>query len=434
MATTRKQKAGNSGSGMVPATTKRSAKKVKQAKKNARHAEKAALKKGDAGSDSDTESTTTNTTITDDQKSNAELERLQKELEAMKAENQTLSTQLQTVKKRKHGSGSQIPVTKDMVKKFTAVTKDVVWKIVKFLKSSEQIFDATGVVMSNIPELQKYMLLDDEEMVKKWQGKYAEAYGDIITKALNSHRSDRQQGLRTAYIERSKLGKKLPTPAELLQIVKRKNIDPVKNPDNYDLFLWYWEVLLTKVAGGSRWGHSQKYYGRISDHAPPDDAKNPYITVGDEAMVVLMWENCGQRFPYAVKCLKEGTKENKDAPEYQSKYSDSTCGQDKFGGWNAAGRIRFKELKRGIAKSKKLRAEAIKEIETKALKDLQEKHKINLDKKSGRKGRTVKDYEENSDCEVEFGDYVGGDSDAEDTDVEEFDGKFPAPPEKKAKA
>ena len=416
-------------------TTKKGSKKQQQAAKQSRHAAKAAAKRAAESSDSEddtTELTTNNQTKkqTDD----PELLRLKKELEEAMAENQTLASELQSVKKRKGRSGSRVAVTTEMTKKFTEVTKHVVWKVCKFLVNDDQVFRATKIAMENIPQLQKKMVVAEKEQVEKWVEAYSEAYGSVITAALNGHRSERQGGLRTAYLERAKDGKKLPNPSELLQIVKRKDIDPKEHPENWELFLWYWEVLLTKVVGSKRWGYSQKYYGRISDHAPPDKPNDPYISASDEAMVVLLWENCGQRFPYAAKCAAKGEKENKKDKLYQSKYTDASCGQDKWGGWNAEGRKRFRELCRGITKSKNKRADAIKELETAALQHFQEKYKLNTDKKKGRKGRTPKDFEEDEEAEVEFGDYNGGEgSDDDDTDVEEFDAKYPDPKPKKAK-
>jgi hypothetical protein len=51
-------------------------------------------------------------------------------------------------------------------------------------------------------------------------------------------------------------------------------------------------------------------------------------------------------FPYLAsleqrKYTKEEQKEHKRHEKYQSAYSDATAGQQKFGGWNAAGRKRF---------------------------------------------------------------------------------------------
>jgi hypothetical protein len=67
---------------------------------------------------------------------------------------------------------------------------------------------------------------------------------------------------------------------------------------NQDWFKWYWLALLPKVCGNKHWGATIRQYGLISEHAPIENPKQKYVTSSDKALVMLLMENCGQRFPY----------------------------------------------------------------------------------------------------------------------------------------
>lgn len=160
-----------------------------------------------------------------------------------------------------------------------------------------------------------------------------------------------------------------------------------KYEQNMDFFMWYWEELLPKVTGKFRWGHGIRYTGIISKHTHPDDPKTKYISASDEALVLLIYENCGQRFPYVAECHKNNVDVDQSDPKYQAKWSDSTQGQAKFGGWNFAGRERFGNIRRVLAKVRRL--PHVKAVEEDALERLlikNNKKKALGDVGTGKKG------------------------------------------------
>ena len=127
-------------------------------------------------------------------------------------------------------------------------------------------------------------------------------------------------------------------------LAKRKEVKK-----NRDYFKWYWTCLLPKVCGNKRWGVTIRNFGTISGHAPVDTPKKKYVTTSDEALVQVLFENCGQRFPYLAslerkKFTSEEKEEQRENSKYTSAYSSANVGQEKFGGWNAAGRKRFYDL------------------------------------------------------------------------------------------
>ena len=141
-----------------------------------------------------------------------------------------------------------------------------------------------------------------------------------------------------------------------------------KYEENMDFFMWYWEELLPKVTGKFRWGHGIRLGGIISRHTHPDDPKNKCVSASDEALVLLIYENCGQRFPYVAECTENNVEVDQSNPLYQAKWSDSTQGQAKFGGWNFAGRERFCNIRRVLAKVRRL--PHVKAVEENALERL----------------------------------------------------------------
>ena len=69
-------------------------------------------------------------------------------------------------------------------------------------------------------------------------------------------------------------GAKMPTPQELAQVIRRVGLEfdpeePQKNAYAREIFEWYWEHLLSKVAGKTGWGHNIRLYGTISQACSP---------------------------------------------------------------------------------------------------------------------------------------------------------------------
>ena len=312
---------------------------------------------------------------------------------ALEKENKLQEAQIQAAKKSgksgKRGKYvAKIPMNKELEKKITKLCGaqgPTLWRTTKFLNTEDDIYLATKTIMADLPECKK-LLEGDPGTVEENILAFLDTYQGAITTGINEQRNNTQTGLKNAYIERYDNKEDMPHPNDLLKVILRKDLAyPIKpkeppeadfpgKPDKYaqaknlyeqkmqkylakrkevkknrDYFKWYWTCLLPKVCGNKRWGVTIRNFGTISGHAPVDTPKKKYVTTSDEALVQVLFENCGQRFPYLAslerkKFTSEEKEEQRENSKYTSAYSSANVGQEKFGGWNALGRKRFYDL------------------------------------------------------------------------------------------
>lgn len=203
-------------------------------------------------------------------------------------------------------------------------------------------------------------------------------YGTCICKTLNNRRTNSQGNLRKAYIARAMKGLKMPTPAQLKTIIYRNGLEmaaeeeipgqdeentgqqkknpgdlsdeegdgppedrPLTKPEvkqNQEWLDWYWSKLLPCIVGKYVWGYSIRNYVTITKGCVPGKGKKKYITSSDEALVLTLYENCEQRFPYAARIAMANEKQDIFCAEYQSRWTDEASGQMQFGGFADDGR------------------------------------------------------------------------------------------------
>ena len=312
---------------------------------------------------------------------------------ALEKENKLQEAQIQAAKKSgksgKRGKYvAKIPMNKELEKKITKLCGaqgPTLWRTTKFLNTEDDIYLASKTIMADLPECKK-LLEGDPGTVEENILAFLDTYQGAITTGINEQRNNTQTGLKNAYIERYDNKEDMPHPNDLLKVILRKDLAyPIKpkepteadfpgKPDKYaqaktfyeqkmqkylakrkevkknrDYFKWYWTCLLPKVCGNKRWGVTIRNFGTISGHAPVDTPKKKYVTTSDEALVQVLFENCGQRFPYLAslerkKFTSEEKEEQRENSKYTSAYSSANVGQEKFGGWNALGRKRFYDL------------------------------------------------------------------------------------------
>ena len=312
---------------------------------------------------------------------------------ALEKENKLQEAQIQAAKKSgksgKRGKYvAKIPMNKELEKKITKLCGaqgPTLWRTTKFLNTEDDIYLASKTIMADLPECKK-LLEGDPGTVEENILAFLDTYQGAITTGINEQRNNTQTGLKNAYIERYDNKEDMPHPNDLLKVILRKDLAyPIKpkeppeadfpgKPDKYaqaknlyeqkmqkylakrkevkknrGYFKWYWTCLLPKVCGNKRWGVTIRNFGTISGHAPVDTPKKKYVTTSDEALVQVLFENCGQRFPYLAslerkKFTSEEKEEQRENSKYTSAYSSANVGQEKFGGWNALGRKRFYDL------------------------------------------------------------------------------------------
>ena len=126
-------------------------------------------------------------------------------------------------------------------------------------------------------------------------------------------------------------------------------------------------ALLPAVCKNHQWGHTKRLAGLISFYAPLENSKDKHITSSDKAMVGIIYENCGKRFPFLAK-LEEKFDQNVHTlvPDYQAKWSSSSKGQCQFGGWEKAAVVRHDLIARLVSRGRQKDSSHLKEMETAA--------------------------------------------------------------------
>ena len=199
---------------------------------------------------------------------------------------------------------------------------------------------------------------------------------------------------------------------------------------NRQVFKWYWTKLLPCVAGSKRWSKNIRCYGCISSHTFPDNTALKYITSADEALVAILYENCGQRWPFLAEKAQgyptyRVTPADRADNKYNSAYSDTKAGQKKYGGWNETGRERFENLEKKFRVAKK--KEHVKDLEKEILAIIQKEENIGTGKKK-RKERKLDKFEQRNDwrkvgVESDALSDIEGEDESDDDDYEVIYGK-----------
>ena len=69
-------------------------------------------------------------------------------------------------------------------------------------------------------------------------------------------------------------------------------------------------------------------------------------------MTLLFYYNGYSKWLYEDTCAKKKVDPDKNHPHFYTKYSDSKAGQNRWGGWDNAGRKVFKKLLQEISASR----------------------------------------------------------------------------------
>jgi hypothetical protein len=120
------------------------------------------------------------------------------------------------------------------------------------------------------------------------------------------------------------------------------DLEHADNKKEYDLVIWYLEKYLPCCAG-------QKWYGKSLrlKHFPAEKVAiagsepKVLVPISTEAVGILALENCYTRWVKTAEWRKDDPKRaipktGPDAAQFSAKWSDSSVGQVKFGGWNPA--------------------------------------------------------------------------------------------------
>ena len=242
--------------------------------------------------------------------------------------------------------------------------RQVVWATHPFIGCNEDLMNIMEELLKQSQEWAKIEAKPTEQAKKDLLQDYVTTYGKVICQEVNQKRNNTSTAIHKIFNVRKKSGAYLPKSKTLLYILRRNGLrhkqlqgnaqkkEEIKAwnkqvDKNRSAFDWMVDEGIGKIAGRNRWQH-HKYYGPLSTYAPKEDPKKPFVTPGDEALLILMIENYENRWNYELKCEAKDEKVDRTDSDYETLYSDNACGQCQYGGWNQAGRDRFRVLKRLI--------------------------------------------------------------------------------------
>ena len=158
----------------------------------------------------------------------------------------------------------------------------------------------------------------------------------------------------------------IPTPREMLGLVHREPLlEETEEESATDkermasLFAICVDELLPKVCGSKRWSVGVRCEGHVSTHAPPESGGKPHVHAGDEAFLVVAWENNHMKWIFCQQRKKEGPSLDPEGMTDEEKeklvtpHTNASGGQMKCGGCVKIGRDRFNEVEDLIKKAKK---------------------------------------------------------------------------------
>ena len=295
---------------------------------------------------------------------------------------------------------AEIPGKKDTTaqEKFRKAINETIkqerWRTVKFVphEEEEEIMVATKIIKAIEREYTAYQMQD-----KKERRAFVKAHLNDFATELNNVRayvtSRIKSSLKAWFLDH----KNTFPPMEKIMACATRNLD-LKNEDDLELFEWYWEDLLVKATGNKGdWDYDKRWYSIISEAAPPNKPEKHYVPPETEAFAVLCIENHYKAWLNQMTLKAEGGKKTKllapkkthegkkkpvkegnniymCGPDFETKWTETTLGSDRKGGYSDEGREVFNQYFKQIKNVRKL--PGTKEFERAFLKILREKNEI----------------------------------------------------------
>ncbi len=339
----------------------------------------------------------------ENRQSKRKFEELQKQNEEKDEKLAALEKQVADLKEKPQGlivigrsSGKLTYEEKEWRGRLWKATKSAIWSCCKFISTETKLLRATKVVYHHM-NLKEFNDMPDGEDKEKAIATWVTQNADHVRTGMNDVRNYTQGELRKVVMDRLMAGLVVPTSDVVLECATRVNCGP--GEANEEIFDFYVDVLLPKVALTENWDANHRHYQRVSAAHHQGNPTKMCVTVSTEAFLVLMFLNCHKKWEYLKTCKLESKKEDRSHEDYKSPYTEVAKGQQKYGGWNLAGKKKFKELCILISEARK--EEWVPTVEEACLQRLRTKHKVEeRDRKRairGRKRRGVVQEEESED-------------------------------------
>lgn len=137
----------------------------------------------------------------------------------------------------------------------------------------------------------------------------------------------------------------LPTPKEFLDLMAKDPSTILKDSDEEKKLIWYFDRLLP--IGAPLFEKDVRYF---SMYGEPVTVKNKTykvnVTLADEAFTLLCLESCKEKWEKMYKFQVDHP--TKDLPSYKGKFTTSTQGQVKYGGWTKEGKEFFNKTQQKL--------------------------------------------------------------------------------------
>ena len=371
-----------------------------------------------------------------------ELRKLQLKIHRLEMEKKAQSNANGYRRTKRSSKGGAVSAIDSVIE---STTKTYLFKFCKFLSKPEHLQQATKKVMNQL-ELRELEEIDDEEEKINFEVEWVAANQDTVCNTLNTWRNYVQGELYKLLFKEMIPGGKIadiPSPQQILDLALRNNMNDESDEakQNRIMMMWYWDQAIPKVAGHCHWGSGKRHHMLMS--TAKQDPNNPdsqyYVSPSDEAFLVLLWENCHDRWRFEYEkeqaeklaaeagdsegtATKKGKKRknregNEDSdledddddndgddgekpkdPRSVSPYTMTKAGAQRFGGWNKAGRKRYRELLDLITEARN--QPHVLAVETRVLQMVREKHDCDA-REANRKGKKKKANVEEIDSDHE---------------------------------
>ena len=273
------------------------------------------------------------------------LSKIQEKLTAVTGENQKLQKRIDNtqVKLRHAHSNSlevSLPIKKDLRELIEKQTKTILWSMVKFIQSPQEEIMAARMLVAcahGLPE-ENVASKEDREAT-------ANTYKTYIRKAIVKRRNYVAAEHKKVMFRRFKDKGSMPTVPQLIKCLRRD----IKDDEDFEIFEFYWDELLTKQVGSCIWSREVRRYKTICEAVRKEHSQKrlPMITPEDEAFTVLVIENSHERWLKEIEEEQNGTlqemKKKRPANYYNGLYTLTDSGQNGWGGWKVEGLELFKK-------------------------------------------------------------------------------------------
>ena len=304
------------------------------------------------------------------EKFNKTIAKYKAKLLKVESERNDLQKTLAETEQTSQSAAITLKINQEILKACKEIAKTKLWRHRKFVPDSDAEVTAAEFVLSKIDVLKNDMKNPDTK------ASLIKTYKTEIKKALFGQKNYVSSEIKKIVWKMFEEHKSIPTVEEILKCATRK----IETNSDMELFALYWETILPRMVGAKEWDTGVRWYKTISAARDPDDPKDRLITVSDEAMLVLIWDNCFERWKIEWEWEKEkekvqdDTTTKKNKPKWPGKFSMSNTGQCKWGGWKREAYIEFNTYFQAIKAGRK--DKNCKKVEQNCLQVIRRKHMI----------------------------------------------------------